>query len=67
MGEPPSPPKTDKGWDSDDAFQTDFTEAKNAEKSGDPAKMTVLTGRMDALEAAGKEFYPGSPKAITLG
>ena len=67
MGETPSQPKPDKGWDSDDAFQTDFNDAKNAEKQGDPGKMTVLKGRMDALETAGQEFFPGSPKSLTIG
>lgn len=67
MGVPPGPPKPDKGWESDAAFSTEFNEAKSAEQKGEPGKMETIKARMTALETAGQEFYPGSPKSIVLG
>lgn len=67
MGVPPNPPAPDKGWESNDSFQNDFNEAKQAQQGGDPTKMTALEGRMATLETAGQEFYPGSPKGMALG
>lgn len=67
MGDTPSQPAPDKGWESDGSFQNEFNEAKRAQQTGDESKMTALESRMATLETAGVEFYPGAPKSITIG
>ena len=54
-------------WPTEEEFSNELLLATRHEKSGDPSKMTALTSRMEALESAGKEFYPGSPGAVSLG
>ena len=45
-------------------FETEALIAKAKDKIG---KMETIKARMTALETAGQEFYPGSPKSIVLG
>ena len=60
MPNPPTP------WTSEAVFSQEHLRATHAQRAGNEAPMDALTARREALEAAGQQFYPGSPGGIKL-
>ena len=60
MPNPPTP------WTSEAVFSQEHLRATHAQRAGNEAPMDAITSRMEALETAGQEFYPGSPGGIEL-
>ena len=51
-------------WPTEAEFSIEHLQATRAQKAGVDSLMNTLMARMEVLEAAGKEFYPGSPTGI---
>ncbi len=46
--------------ESEEAFSDDLLRATRAERAGDERPMDAITARMEAIEATGEQFFPGS-------